>query len=250
MSAVTDALGLSIETIGPSDMAWVPSRGWLCITFSMANDIVCVEPVGNTVAQVIHTGLGKDFQVWGLAYDEVNDRFFVAAGAKNGGFQRRILTIAGIAHPDPGKVLNTCTYTRQGMGLAWNPSSQTLWTLTRGAATPDVAFRQVDPGFCAEISSVAAPQVGVGLDLEPDGDFVQVTLFAGVLTNRSDDRIDQQFPWLSLSASDGNLKKGTQKLTIAVDRATVPDNVSQILLYLRGNGGAQPEVTIPITLQR
>src|SRR5690606_24438653 len=115
----------------PGDITSVPSGDWLCAAFfAGSNDIGCADPDGHI--QVIRTGIADPLKVSGVAYDVRRDLFYVAVTADGNGVEEvRILTLAGFEHPEPGARLNRCDLARQSNGgLAYNPTSRSLWTLT------------------------------------------------------------------------------------------------------------------------
>lgn len=265
LHAVAEAVGIPPGdfAVWPSDLAWVPSRGWLCMTaFQLTvDDIVCVEPGASgsgSVKALVPTGLGEQVNEVGLAYDAERDLFFVVGQHRGGGFQTRIRTVAGVNHPDRGALVEACTIDRQLQGLAWNPTSETLWSTTQmtDVVPTHSRLRQVDPATCAETSVIEAdPAVGLvntGLDLDPDGNFLSMVVVGGrINTIATNDPIATNPRWLNLSTESGSLAPHrSQRLEVNVDWANVPDDVTQVRLVLRGNGGDRPKVTIPIKLDR
>ncbi|OLF07822.1 hypothetical protein BLA60_26255 [Actinophytocola xinjiangensis] len=261
LRAVMDKLGLSEQSTS-SDLAWVPSRGMLCLTFDgleTYEQIVCLRP-GTTDVVTLPLGFGPRVGPAGLAYDEQRDLFYVIAAHRDGGYQSRIRTIAGLDHQNPGEALNTCVVTRQVQGLGWNPTSRTLWANSvqqTGSDTADrTVLRQLDPTTCTEISDVALdPAYGLaytGLDLDAEGNVLH-TLGFGASFNKiaTGDPIAPSTDWAQLSTEEGTLPaRRTETLTVDLDWSTLPAEIDQFDLVLRGNGGASPKVTIPITVTR
>jgi hypothetical protein len=256
---IADALGISTVGLAAGDLAWIESRGWLCVSLlggdlrARVSNIVCLDPVAGEVELVIPTNFGPDIKTLaGLAYDAAGDRFFVIGGAVGDGYQRRIRTLAGVEHAEPGAVMSTCTYPRLIQGLAWHPTTRTLWT-NFGAT-----LLEVDPANCAETSrlrgqySTGGYGPTTGLDIEPDGDFVtSPALPAAIATIRSGERIAQRLPWLRLSRAAGSLDpRAEQRIRVSVDWSAVPAGITEARIVLRGNGGSRPKVTIPVRLRR
>jgi subtilisin family serine protease len=268
LSTVAEALGVTDNpTLTPSDLAWVPDRGMLCMTFyNFTNDIACVDPDHTDTAQnvaVVRTGFRPALAVQGLAYDADRDRFFVIAGMRTGGWQHQLRSVAGLGHANAGDVLSSCTYARQGQGLGWNPDSQTLWTHTQNIARIDLGldvsvYRQVDPRTCAEVSSLTVPSYSVpglpatSLDLDERGDVVTTFFATGtIMTVKTSDPTTRQPRWVSLPTDSGavGVKKSTS-IPVRINWNAVPEGAKRIDLVLRGNGGARPTRVVPITLRR
>ncbi|WP_056891167.1 S8 family serine peptidase [Nocardioides sp. Root151] len=267
LAPVAEALGVTDDlTLTPADLAWVPSRGMLCMTFyNFTNDIACVDPdrVSAHDIAVVETGLRSALSVQGLAYDAERDRFFVIAGARSGGWQHQVRTIAGLEHPNTGDVLGRCTYARQGQGLGWNPDSQALWTHTQDITGIPLKrnmskFRQVDPATCAEQATVNVPSYSMpgmpstSLDLDEHGDLVTMFFASGtIVTVRTSDPITRQPRWVSVPTDTGAVGVNkTVSIPVRINWAAVPKGVKQVNLVLRGNGGARPTRVVPITLRR
>lgn len=267
LSAVAEALGVSdAPTLTPSDLAWVPSKGLLCMTFYNATtDVACVDPdrVRADQVVVVETGFARSVAVQGLAFDAAGDRFFVIAGSRHGGWQHKVRSLAGLSHPGTGRVLSTCTYARQGQGLGWNPDSRSLWTHTFNSADNTLkvgmsVFRQLDPSTCAETASVTVPTYsvpglpGTSLDLDEHGDLVTTVFQSGtVLRVRASDPIVRQPRWVTLPKHSGAIKvKGATRIPVRVRWNQVPKGVKRVDLVLRGNGGRHPERVVRVRLRR
>jgi hypothetical protein len=239
----------------------------LCMTFyNFTNDIACVDPDDPGDARhmaVVRTGFRSELAVQGLAYDADRDRFFVIAGMRTGGWQHQLRSVAGLAHPDSGQVLSTCTYAREGQGLGWNADSQTVWTHTQditliGLGLDESIYRQLDPDTCAEESSLTVPKYsvdglpGTSLDLDEHGDLVTTFFASGtIVTVKTSDPITRQPRWISLPTDSGAVKVNkSTTIPVQIDWAAVPKGVTSVDLILRGNGAVRPTRVVPITLRR
>jgi hypothetical protein len=246
---VADHYGLPVERVTPTDLAWVPSRGWLCTAPSDVEDIVCLDPDTSKVTATIPTGLEPDAFPSGLAYDPERDLFFVMGRAPLGGPKQWHRTLTGPDHADPGREVASCRDMISSDGLAWDPATRSLWTNGAGS------LRQVDPTTCTAIAVVQPePTTRAELfrvsDVDEDGDLLTVFKFSDVVGEFvASDPMPSRLPWLTMSQWQGTVDpRRTQKVEIGVDEAQLPDGLDQAWLVLRGNGGDRTKVIVPIAL--
>ncbi len=243
--------GIPAERLTPTDLAWVPSRGWLCTTPNQVEDIVCLDPDTSEVVATIPTGFAADEFPSGLAYDAERDLFFVM-GAPRAGRKRWYRTLTGIDHPDQGREVGSCRDSISSVGLAWDPASRSLWT----NASPGT-LRQVDPATCTEISTIepqtTSPRSLFRVsDIDADGDLLTVFQASDVVGEFvAGDPTPTRVPGVTLSAWEGTVNRGsTGRITINVDESRLPDGLDEVWLVLRGNGGAYTKVVVPVTIRR
>ncbi|MEQ4300952.1 S8 family serine peptidase [Plantactinospora sp. B6F1] len=242
------------EVILWGNMAWIPSRHWLCVfpSYIRPESIACVDPTTSQVKAKIPTGIGPGNQIIGMAYDPERDLFFV--NSSSGGLGSRMRTIAGIDHPEPGAVQRTCALPYSANGLGYNVASRMSSSYLH-QRTGNVV-RQFDPETCGTISQFPAgywiPGAVNSGGLDARGNLLFAHWGAGTTsTMQTDDPSSQAFPWLHVSTTSGSLKpRKKEKIQISVDWAAVPADVTSVRLVLRGNGGANTAVTLPITLRR
>ncbi len=248
--AIAAHYGVSADRVVAGDLAWVPSRGWLCMLLAAGegvDDIVCVDPDTSEVTATIDTGYGQDVLPQGLAYDPEDDLFFVMAGSTRGGHQRWHRTLAGVDHPALGKPVSSCRDAVSSSGLAWDPATRLLWTNGAGHV------RQVDPATCTAASTVEATYTTQGTpfvagDIDEDGDLLTTFGFTDIVGEIAvTDALPRRPSWLDVSAWRGSVDpNGSKRLTVAVDWAALPAGTRTTSLVLRGNGGRETKVVLPI----
>ncbi len=249
---VAQHYGIPAERLEPSDLAWVPSRGWMCTAPDQVDDVVCLDPDTSEVVATIPTGFGTDANPSGLAYDTERDLFFVL-GNPRAGRKRWYRTLTGFDHPDPGREVGSCRDSISSAGLAWDPASRSLWTKAAGGT-----LRQVDPITCTEISTVQPQQTTPGSifrvsDVDADGDLLTVFALRDVVGEFvAGDPTPTRVPGVTLSAWEGTVDRGrTGRITIDVDdESQLPEDLEELWLVLRGNGGAKTKVVVPVAIRR
>ena len=202
------------------------------------------------MAATIPTGFAQDENPAGLAYDAERDLFFVMA-KPTGGPTRWYRTLTGPDHADPGREVGSCRDTISSNGLAWDPATRSLWTSAVGT------IRQVDPSTCTEVSTLEPQQTSPGRlfsvsDMDDDGDLLTAVGVSDVIGEfTASDPAPTRVRGVSLSAWEGTVDRGrTGRITIAVDESQLPDDLDQVWLVLRGNGGARTKVVVPVTIRR
>jgi hypothetical protein len=248
--AVAERYGIAADRLEPTDLAWVPSRGWLCTAPPQVEDIVCLDPDTGELAATIPTGFAPDDNPAGLAYDAERDLFYVMAQSR-GGPKRWYRTLTGPDHVNRGREVSSCRDVISSSGLAWDPSTRSLWTSAVGT------LRQVDPVTCTEISTLDPQQTTGGAlfrvsDVDADGDLLTVFKFSDVVGEfTASDPVPTRVAGVTLSDWEGEIARGkSQRLTMDVDEARLPEDLDELWLVLRGNGGATTKVVVPITIGR
>lgn len=246
---VARRLGLPVASIVPGDLAWLPSRGWLCMILaagSKEDEIVCVDPDTSAVTEVIPTGYGTDVLLRGLAYDEEADVFYVVAAGTQGGYQYWHRALTGPEHADIGREVGDCRDTAYSYGLAWDPATRSLWTNGTGH------LRQVDPDTCTPMSRVAptlttAPQGFQATDVDDNGNLLMTFALSDVVGRvAATDPAPRRPVWVqALTDTSGRLEPGKSvSLKFRIDWSRVPTPTAQ--LVLRGNGGERTRVVVGV----
>ncbi|MFI7679240.1 S8 family serine peptidase [Actinophytocola sp. NPDC049390] len=254
---IVRSLGVDPRTVDVRDLAFVDALEEICFVFNKnVNGIVCAKAATGELARMIRFDVPQGGGVNGLAYDEDTDRFFVEL---NPGVNTRralgteILTVAGWRSAAPGTVRNRCVmYGVDGIGLAYQPGSGSLWKTTPGAlATPPYLVR-VDPRSCIELAThrlaAGTPQLLRGTDIRDDGTLLSSGFAAeAVLAHATGDDLLASAPWLSLSQTSGVQDRRATSITATLDAGLLPPGVTgHVDVVIRGNGGEERELTVPV----
>lgn len=88
------------------------------------------------------------------------------------------------------------------------------------------------------------------MDIRPDGTLLAAAVNGAVLEFATGDDDAASLAWLTLSQDRGTVAPGgSTSISIRVDESRIPEGVEQVDLVLRGNGGAQGPVRVPIRLR-
>lgn len=170
-----------------------------------------------------------------------------------GGWNEGIIyTVAGFSHSTPGETLSSCTPDEPGIaGIAYNPTSDTVWFVPSAAAT---MIYQVSPDDCSTISTVGFPNSaeypGAGLEMDATG-----ALWAtDQLTNEVylidvGDPNASDVPWLTVTPSEGRIKVNkSATLEVTVDTTGLEPGVYGANILVETTAGRVPTISIPVTL--
>ncbi|OLF10579.1 hypothetical protein BLA60_15490 [Actinophytocola xinjiangensis] len=255
--AIMRSLGVDPRTVDVRDLAFVDALEEICFVVNMNfNGILCAKAATGQLARTMRFDIPQEGGINGLAYDEATDRFFVELDP--GPDTRRelgtdILTVAGWRSADAGAVRNRCVmYGVDGIGLAYQPGSGSLWKTTRGVlATPPYLVR-VDPRSCIELAAhrlaAGTPLLLRGTDIRDDGTLLS-TGFAteAILEHSTGDDLLASAPWLKLSQTSGVQGRKATSITATLDADRLPPGVTgHVEVVVRGNGGENQELTVPV----
>jgi hypothetical protein len=210
-------------------------------------DIHCWDPATGVVSYVVP---GIEQPQIGLAYNATDDVFY------QGGYpdpDRMVYTIAGSSHETPGEVLSQCRPEDLGIaGLAYNPTSGTLWMAT---SSPLDTLYQINPTDCATISTLGDPGEeafsGSGIELDSAGNIWAPDFTVGVVRLiESGVPVETDVPWLSETPTEGELVPGaTDTFTVTVDTTGLePGTVYEASILIATDAGRIPDVSFPVQL--
>lgn len=234
----------------PGDMALDSSTGDMCqVNVGGDNGIHCFDPETGTETAVITGDAEWDSTSQrGLAYDPAADVFYIGGWNSDA-----IFTVAGLSHPTPGAQLARCVPDEPSVaGLAYNPTSGTLWMVPSTAAT--TMFYQLSPADCSTISTVDYPGddagPGAGLELDATGALWAANQVTGEVylvdvgvPNVSD------VPWLSVTPTSGRVGiDRTTTLDVTVDTTGLEPGVYAATILVQTNAGRISTIAVPISL--
>ncbi|WP_114907949.1 carboxypeptidase regulatory-like domain-containing protein [Ornithinimicrobium murale] len=231
------------------DLAFDSLTGDMCqIEDSPASSIHCFDRETGEQTREIE-GAWSNTQLTGLTYNPNLDVFYV--GGRGIG---AIGTVAGTSHETPGEFLSYCEPPLpEVMGLAYNPTSDTIWYTDRTTNRP-TRLLQVDPVDCSLVHAWWFPgqQRGNagGLATDATGALWAVDQFTDeVLLIDVEDDLVTDLPWLSLSTTGGTLAPG-ESMTVQVSYSS-EDAEPGILagnILVRSDAGRQSKEYVPVTL--
>ncbi|WP_050761606.1 S8 family serine peptidase [Beutenbergia cavernae] len=233
----------------PGDMALDSSTGDMCqVNVGGDNGIHCFDPATGAETTVI-TG-GEDWDATsqrGLAYNPTDDVFYIGGWNSDA-----IFTVAGLSHDTPGAQLNVCVPEDPSVaGLAYNPTSGTLWMVPSSLTT---VFYQLVPEDCSTVSTVDYPGddqgPGAGLELDATGALWAANQLTGDVylvdvgvPNVSD------VPWLSVDPTEGRVPVGGERtLDVTVDTTGLEPGVYGANILVQTNAGRVSTISVPVTL--
>ncbi|WP_109472440.1 S8 family serine peptidase [Ornithinimicrobium cavernae] len=231
------------------DLAFDSLTGDMCqIEDSPASLIHCFDRETGEKTREIE-GAWSNTQLTGLAYNANLDVFYV--GGRGIG---AIGTVAGTSHETPGEFLSYCEPPLpEVMGLAYNPTSDTIWYTDRTTDRP-TRLLQVDPVDCSLVNAWWFPgqQRGNagGLATDATGALWAVDQFSDeVLLVDVEDDLVTDLPWLSLSTTGGTLAPG-ESMTVEVSYSSegLEPGVLGANILVRSDAGRQSKEYVPVTL--
>ncbi|WP_256839071.1 carboxypeptidase regulatory-like domain-containing protein [Ornithinimicrobium faecis] len=231
------------------DLTFDTLTGDMCqIEDSPASLIHCFDrETGEKTREI--AGAWSNTQLTGLTYNANLDVFYV--GGRGIG---AIGTVAGTSHETPGEFLSYCEPPlREVMGLAYNPTSDTIWYTDRTTDRP-TRLLQVDPVDCSLVNAWWFPgqqsgQAG-GLATDATGALWAVDQFSDeVLLIDVEDDLVTDLPWLSLSTTGGTLAPG-ESTTVEVSYSTeaAEPGVLAANILVRSDSGRQSKEYVPVAI--
>jgi hypothetical protein len=190
----------------------------------------------------------------GLAHNAADDVFY----ASGGGY---LVTVAGSTHPAPGKLLHTCELPIDSKGLAYDPTTGTLWESGTRQEYPGLRaprydlFEQVDPTTCEILSTASVPQSLAGpggMDIDPAGRLWVAGPSTGTVSFIDvDDVATRDLPWLTVPTGTATIPAGgSRTFTVWVDGAKAPKGELAANVAVQTSSGRASTHLVPITVDR
>jgi len=190
----------------------------------------------------------------GLAHNAADDVFYVSGGGY-------LVQVAGTTHPRPGKLLHTCELPINSKGLAYDPTTGTVWESGERQDYPGLRapryelFEQVDPTTCEILSTASVPaSLGSpgGIDIDPAG-----RLWVAGQSSRKvalvdvDDVATTDLPWLTVPTGTTTIPAGgSRTFTVQVDGARAPSGVLAGNVAVLTSTGRAATHLVPLTVNR
>jgi subtilisin family serine protease len=234
-----------------NDLAFDPSTGEMCQIVNFADwAIHCFDRTTGEESAVI-TGYWADQHGYnGLAYNAVDDVFYIG-GLETG----TLVTVAGRTHEKPGDVVNACAVPDPVSGLAYNPTSDTIWYTAAGQQPTLVQVDPDSPAECTRFGSVAMPlsEFGAGgVEIDESGSLWTVDQNTGLvwLLDVADPQV-VDVPWLSAPPAEVTIPVGgREEFTITVDGAAAETGTYGATVFVDTDAGRTPQEYLPVTLTR
>lgn len=225
------------------DMATDSTTDSLCQIVYLGDGIRCYDPETGELERTI-SGEWNDVPWNALAYDPVDDLFYLG-GADMG----LIVTVAGTTHTTPGELLGLCTPEQPYIfGLAFNPTSRTLWASSEHYTN---LLTQIRPADCATLRSVSIPAwLPRGLEIDATGALWSLDEnYALVSLLDVDDPVFAEVPGVDVTAADRTLEPGeSTTVQVAVDAASAGVGRHTFDLAVHADAGRQTLTRVPVTV--